>query len=79
MLQKGLLSMIYSAQQAAKLLKISQKEILKRLEAGEIPAYRDGRDWKIPKELLQAHMENRALRESAERRRLHEDLKGDRK
>ena len=69
--------MIYTAGQAAKLLKISPKKMLEKLDSGEIPAYREGQDWKIPQGLLKAYIENRALRESAERKKLHSELKGE--
>ena len=37
-------------------------------------AYREGRNWKIPVDLLKATVENKAIKEAQERRRLHEKV-----
>ena len=64
--------LVISASEAAKLLGTDNNVVQKMLERGEIPAYREGRNWKIPVDLLKATVENRAIKEAQERRRLHE-------
>ena len=64
--------MVVSATEAAKLLKVRPNLLIAQLEAGEIPAYKEGTNWKIPADLLRATIENRAIKEAQERRRLHE-------
>lgn len=64
--------LVIPASEAAKLLGTDNNVVQKMLERGEIPAYREGRNWKIPMDLLKATVENRAIKEAQERRRLHE-------
>ena len=64
--------LVIPASEAAKLLGTDNNVVQKMLERGEIPAYREGRNWKIPVDLLKATVENRAIKEAQERRRLHE-------
>ena len=64
--------MVYSACEAARALKTDVSVVLERLERGEIPAYKEGRYWKVPKETLQKHIEERAMKEARERREEHE-------
>lgn len=64
--------LVVSATEAAKLLKVRPDLLIAQLEAGEIPAYKEGTNWKIPADLLRATIENRAIKEAQERRRLHE-------
>lgn len=64
--------LVIPASEAAKLLGTDNNAVQKMLERGEIPAYREGRNWKIPVDLLKATIENRAIKEAQERRRLHE-------
>ena len=63
--------LVIPASEAAKLLGTDNNVVQKMLERGEIPAYREGRNWKIPVDLLKATVENRAIKEAQERR-LHE-------
>ena len=63
---------IYSAIEVSKVLRTRPEIIYKRLERGEIPGYREGGNWKIPKDLLRVHIENVAIKEAKERRKLHE-------
>lgn len=65
--------LVYTAAEAAQALKLNPDLVLRRLERGEIPGKREGRGWKIPKTLLQAYIENEAIRESKERRKLYEE------
>ena len=67
------MALIVSAAEAAKLLKTSRVEMLRMVRTGEIPAYREGTNWKIPIDLLKATIENRAIEEAKERRRIHEE------
>lgn len=64
--------LVIPASEAAKLLGTDNNVVQRMLERGEIPAYREGRNWKIPVDLLKATVENRAIKEAQERRRLHE-------
>ena len=66
--------LIYSANEAAKVLRTDPGTIYKKLEKGDIPAYKEGANWKIPKALLAAYIENRALAEAKDRRELNEYL-----
>lgn len=65
---------VYSQQDAAKALKCNVDAVRDKLMRGEIPAYKDGTYWKIPKTLLQAYVENEAIREAKERRKAHEKM-----
>lgn len=65
--------LVVTASEAAKLLKIDKNKLAEQLASGEIPAYRDGWNWKIPKTLLQAYIENKAIEESRVRRKAHEE------
>lgn len=67
---------VYTAYEAAKALKMDPTEFNKKLASGEIPAIREGRLWKIPRSLLKMHIENRAIMEAQERRKLHEQKGG---
>lgn len=64
--------LVVPASEAARMLGMDNNAFQKMLERGEIPAYREGRNWKIPVDLLKATVENRAIKEAQERRRLHE-------
>lgn len=64
--------LVIPASEAAKLLGTDNNVVQKMLERGEIPAYREGRNWKIPVDLLKATVENRAIKEAQERRQLYE-------
>ena len=63
---------ILTGEEVARTLKISREQAYDRLERGEIPAYRDGRSWKIPKRLLTEYVESKALREAKERKEVQE-------
>ncbi len=67
-------ALVYTAAEAAEILRERPGSVQKKLETGEIPAYREGRIWKIPKTLLIAYMENRAMEEAKERRKLNEKV-----
>lgn len=61
--------LVYTAEEAAKALKTDHESVAAMLKRGEIPAYREGRNWKVPKTLLAAYAENRAIEEAKERKR----------
>lgn len=61
--------LVISAAEAAKLLATSPNVVLEKLKTGEIPAYKDGTNWKIPVELLKIRINGKALEESEERRK----------
>ena len=66
-------TLVVTLAEAAKIIRVSIEEMSRMAEEGEIPAYRDGRNWKIPKSLLSAYVENKAISEAKERRKLHEE------
>lgn len=67
------MALIVTASDAAKLLKTSQAEMLRMVQTGEVPAYREGKNWKIPLSLLKTTIENRAIEEAKERKRIYEE------
>lgn len=66
-------TLVYTAQEAAKALKTDNGSFNKRLENGEIPAYKEGRYWKVPKSLLNRYIEEVAIKETEERRKVHQE------
>lgn len=60
--------LVITVSEAAQMLRTRPNWIIERLELGEIPAYREGRNWKIPLKLLESYIENKALAESRGRR-----------
>lgn len=72
-------TLVVTPTEASKLLKTSPSEIYKKLEQGEIPAYKDGpnnNSWKIPKNLLVKCIEERALEEAKDRRHIEREVYG---
>lgn len=67
--------LVYTADEAARVLRVRPEKIFEMLSSGEIPAYREGRGWKIPKTLLQATIESKAINEAKERKRIYEENK----
>lgn len=68
--------LILSPAEVAESLSTSPNTILAAIQSGEIPAYREGRNWKVPKASLQQYVIDRAAKESAERRRTANDPDG---
>ena len=68
------MKLVIPASEAARMLGTDNNVVQKMLERGEIPAYREGRNWKIPVDLLKATVENKAIKDAQERRRLHEKV-----
>ena len=68
-MKDSLEKVVISAAEAARMLCTTPNKVLVMLERGEIPAYREGRNWKIPKRLLIMAVEERAIREAEERKR----------
>lgn len=54
--------------EAAAFLRTDRGKVQQGVEKGEIPAYREGKNWKIPRTLLQKYAEDRATAEAEERR-----------
>lgn len=67
-----------SAAETAKYIGISDAKTLDLLERGEIPAVRFGRNWKVVRRQLDAWIEDRAIRETKERRLAYEHRDEDR-
>lgn len=55
--------------EAAKMLGIRTDRMQALVESGDIPAWREGRNWKIPVNLLKEWNGLKAIEESEERRR----------
>lgn len=64
--------LVISANEATTMLNVSHDTMQHWLITGEIPAYRDGRGWKIPVQALNEYVMNRAVAEAAERKKKHE-------
>lgn len=62
-------AIIVSASEAARLLATSKETVLGQLEAGIIPGYREGKNWKIPIASLEEYAVTRAKRETEKRRK----------
>lgn len=52
----------------AKMLGMQRENCRAAIERGEIPAYRQGKGWRVLRSTLQRHLNERALCEQAERR-----------
>ena len=61
--------LVVSAAEAAKLISTSQETVLNMIRNGEIKAYRSGKGWKIPVQLLQTAVIDKAVQETRERRK----------
>lgn len=66
---------IYTAKEVSKILRERPADTLDKLSRGEIPAYREGRYWRIPDRLLLAYVEKKALNESNARREVYKKSK----
>lgn len=58
---------VVRAEDAAKMLATSPNRIKEILDSGELPAYRDGKNWSIPITMIHKYAEDRAIKEAAER------------
>lgn len=65
--------LVMTPAEASKALSTSLETIMRYLSIGEIPAYREGRNWKIPFASLQEYICERAKKEAAIRRRTNEN------
>lgn len=63
------MKLVISASECAKVLSTSPNTVQKLLADGEIPAYRQGREWKIPVKALEDYVVAKAQREAEERRK----------
>lgn len=66
--------LVLTAEEVAKELREGVGKTLEKLESGEIPAYREGTHWKVPAKLLERYIENKALTETKERRKIHQEV-----
>lgn len=53
--------LVLSAREAAIELKMRQADMLRLLETGEIPAYKVGRNWKVPVSVLEEYVRRRSF------------------
>ena len=63
------MALVLSASKTAKELGIRTEKMLELLKSGDIVAYRDGRNWKVPVKEIEKYVEKRAAIETAERRK----------
>lgn len=62
-------AIIVRINEAAEMLATSPNRIKELVEAGELPAYRDSRNWSIPVSMVHRYAEERAIKEAEERRK----------
>ena len=60
--------LILTAEEAAKVLGTRSDTVRTLLKDGEIPAYREGKNWKIPRTLLEKYVEERAMKDTERRK-----------
>lgn len=64
--------LVLSAEETAKALRLKNEVLYKKLERGEIPAFKEGRNWKVPVSTLKTAIESMAINEANERRARYE-------
>ena len=62
------MALVLNLKEASEEMRTSISKIAELVNSGEIPAYRDGRNWKIPRALLEDYINDRAIREAEDRR-----------
>lgn len=62
-------AIIVRISEAAEMLATSPNRIKELVETGELPAYRDSRNWSIPVSMIHKYAEERAIKEAEERRK----------
>lgn len=60
--------LVVTQEEACKMIKLNPLEFQKKVQSGEIPAYKDGRGWKIPIKLLEEYVISKAKAESEKRK-----------
>lgn len=55
----------YTAQEVADLLRLNHQVVLRKLQAGEIPAYKIGREWRVEQSRLLGWLEERSNQRAA--------------
>lgn len=60
--------LVMTPTEASRVLATRTDTIRNLLECGELPAYREGRNWKIPVDLLKQYICDRAMEETRKRR-----------
>jgi excisionase family DNA binding protein len=51
---------LYTAAEVAEVLRLNQQVVQRKLQAGEIPGYRIGREWRVDREQLRGWLESRS-------------------
>lgn len=67
-------ALVVSATEAARMLATDIHTVLEKLDRGEIHAYREGRNWKVPVKSLETYVDERSTKESRERRKIYEEV-----
>lgn len=62
--------LVVTPEEAADMLKEQKASVYSKLRKGEIPAYRSGKEWKIPIKTLEQYIENKAIIEAKTRREM---------
>ena len=63
------MALVLSASKTAKELGIRTEKMLELLKRGDIVAYCDGRNWKVPVKEIEKYIEKKTAIETAERRK----------
>lgn len=58
------MKLVVSKLEAQQMINTSSENMLRLLEKGEIPAYKTGRNWKIPVKCLEDYVIEKALEET---------------
>jgi len=67
-------NLVYTSAEVAEILRTRPNTIIDMLNSGELPAYREGRNWKIPRECLERYIVTKAMKETKERRKEKKDV-----
>ena len=66
--EKGVLAEIYTIEQLQKILKLSERTILRLLKNGKLTGFKAGREWRFQESDINAYIQ--AQRQEAEKERL---------
>lgn len=62
------MKLVLSASEVAEAMATTPNEVQRLLESGDLPAYKQGKNWKIPITLLEKYIEERAIAEAEKRK-----------
>lgn len=67
------MKLVVRANEAAEMLRTSQKWVLDELNSGRLPGYKSGSNWSIPIKLLEQFIEEKAITEAERRKQCQKD------